>query len=97
MRSKVESSAAAPEEAPGNRDPIRPAARVARKVLLSLKDSWYFDRAPAEARLAATRSAIFMKGVAAAVQRQQAVEQKRSCHASFAIIDFWEFGINGRR
>ena len=81
---------------PGNRDPTRPAARVARKVLLILNGSWHFDRAPADARLAATRSAIFMRGVAAAVQ-QQAVEQKGAATVASGIIDCWEFDFTGRR
>lgn len=56
-RSKVESSAAA--EAPDNRGSAGPATRVARRALLSLNDSAHFERARTDARLAASRSAMF--------------------------------------
>lgn len=57
LRSKVES----PAEGPGNRGSAAPT-RAARRTLLRLKDSAHFERAQAEARLEARRSAMLGAG-----------------------------------
>lgn len=58
LRSKVESAAA---EGPGNRGSAAPT-REAHRALLRLKDAAHFERAQAEARLEARRSAMFGAG-----------------------------------